>query len=291
MILLDYIYDFKNLFVLRLDSHQHFWQYNPEKHTWINNEMSVLKKDYLPEDLQGELAATNIDGTIAVQAEQSEDETAFLTRLADKNPIIKGVVGWTDLFSDYLPEKLDEYRKYPVIKGFRHVVHDEPDDDFMLQPGFIRGIKVLKVYHYTYDILIFARHIPNTIEFIENLPGVKLVIDHIGKPMIRNQEIKEWERGIREIAQCKDVYCKLSGMITEARWNSWNKEDIYPYMDVVFDAFGTERIMYGSDWPVCLLAGEYVKVHGLVNDYIALYYPETQDRIMGKNAMKFYNID
>ena len=276
---------------MTIDSHQHFWVYDPGKHTWMDSRMESLRRNFLPSDLVPELEKNGIDGTVAVQASQSDEETIFLTEAASQNSFIRGVVGWTDLQSDSLPEKLDHYRGYEIIKGFRHVLHDEPDDDYMLRPGFLRGVKILRVYNYTYDILIYARHLENTVRFIDELPGVSLVIDHIGKPGIMKNEVREWETHMRQIASFPDVMCKLSGMVTEAKWNKWSYKEFVPYLDILFDCFGPERLMYGSDWPVCLLSASYDDVAGIIKRYIMKLDPKDMEKVMGGNAVKFYKLE
>lgn len=275
---------------MRIDSHQHFWNYNPSKHVWMNEKMGVLKKDFLPSDLEPLLKKCNIDACVAVQANQAEVENDFLLDLANQNEIIKGIVGWVDLKSENLPERLEYYSQISKMKGFRHVIHDEPDLDFMLQPSFMKGVSKLKTYGFTYDILIFAAHLPYTLKFIKNLPDQAFVIDHIAKPNIAKEEIETWEKQLKEVARFENVYCKISGMVTESDWHNWQKEDFTKYLDVVVNAFGTKRILYGSDWPVCTLAATYEKQFAIVKEYFSSFSKTEQDLFFGGNATHFYSL-
>ncbi len=275
---------------MTIDSHQHFWKYDPVKHSWINDEMSVLQQDYLPSDLKTIYKEANIDGCIAVQADQSEKETDFLLDLAKKNDFIKGIVGWVDLRSDTLEDRLKHYSNYKIIKGFRHVVQDEPDPDFIIGAQFKKGIALLNQYGFAYDILIFPHQLEASLKLIEEFPEHRFVIDHIAKPKIKDQIVDGWQTTIQAIAKHKNVYCKVSGMVTEADWINWRHEDFVPYLDIIFKAFGNDRIMYGSDWPVCLLGGNYSKVKGIIDQYISYFSEEDKQKIMGRNAIQFYKI-
>lgn len=274
----------------KIDSHQHFWQYDPDKHGWIDDEMRVLKRDFMPPDLKKELEKVPINGCVAVQAEQSEEETEFLLGLAEEYDFIKGVVGWMDLCDDDLLRRLEHYIFNSKLKGLRHVVQDEPDDRFLMRDEFLKGIKKLIDFDLTYDILIFARHLPVAIEFANIFPDQKFVLDHIGKPEIKEGNITNWEKGIRELAQHPLMYCKVSGIITEADLDNWNPDNVRPYLDVVFDAFGTDRLMFGSDWPVCTLAGSYEDVYRLVSNYIDEFSEQQKEMILGGNAKQFYDL-
>ncbi len=273
-----------------IDAHQHFWKYEPVKHSWIDDSMKILQQDYMPEDLRQIYVQNGIEGCVAVQADQSEAETDFLMDLASKNDFIKGVVGWVDLRSNKLEERLKHYSKFDIVKGFRHVVQDEPDPNFIIGEQFKKGIALLHQYGFTYDILIFPKQLEATLQLVKEFPEHRFVIDHIAKPLIKDKEINTWETLITQIAGFPNVTCKISGMVTEADWNHWKYEDFIPYLDVIFNAFGTNRIMYGSDWPVCLLGGTYSKVKGIIDQYITRFNTEEQQKVMGENAAKFYSL-
>lgn len=273
-----------------IDSHQHFWHYDPAKHIWMDDRMSVIKWDFLPADLLPHLQKSGLDGCVAVEANQAEVENEFLLDLAEKNDFIRGIVGWIDLRDINVEERLEYYQQFPKIKGFRHVIHDEPKLDFMLGKAFINGVSKLKNFGYTYDILIFEKHLPNTIEFLETLPDQPFVIDHIAKPLIKDQLIKEWSNNIKKVAKFENVYCKISAMTTEANWENWEKEDFTKYLDTVVEAFGIDRIMYGSDWPVCQLAATYEQQFNLVKDYFSRFTKTEQNLFFGKNAHNFYQL-
>jgi len=275
-----------------IDSHQHFWRYNPQRDGWITDEMSILKRDFLPEHLIPELQANGINGCVAVQADQSEEETQFLLTLAAQHDsMIRGVVGWLDLSSEKLPERLAHFAQFRKLRGVRHIVQSEPDDRFMLRPDFCRGIAGLRDFDLTFDVLIYPRQLPAAIELVRKFPDQKFVLDHMAKPCIRTGEIEEWSRNIRSLATNRNVYCKLSGLVTEARWKDWQTPDFAPYLDVAFDAFGPDRLMFGSDWPVCLLAASYRQVRGLVADYAARLGTEVQEKLFGRNAIEFYQLN
>jgi L-fuconolactonase len=275
---------------LKIDAHQHFWNYDPVRDNWITNEMSVIRKDFLPEDLQPILEENGFDGCIVVQVDQSEKETHFLLELANKKDCIKGVVGWVDLQSENIEERLAYFKAFEKLKGFRHILQGEKDRAYMLKPGFTRGINALKQFNYTYDILIFPDQLQHTKKFVESFPDQKFVIDHLAKPYIKDKKIAGWKEDIQQVAQYKNVYCKISGMVTEAGWQSWEEKDFIPYMDVVVNAFGSDRIMYGSDWPVCLLAAGYNEVVSIVKNYFSSFTQNEQDNFFGQNAIKFYNL-
>jgi L-fuconolactonase len=274
----------------RIDSHQHFWNYHPSRHLWMNESMAVLKKDFSPEDLEPLLKSCNLNGCIAVQASQTEEENEYLMELSNRYSIIRGIVGWVDLQSENLIEKLSYYKKFKKIKGFRHVIQDEPDINFMLRPAFLNGIKTLKLFEYTYDILIFPKHLKNTFKFIKQNPEQRFVIDHIAKAEIKNNQIEDWKKDLSEVGALKNVYCKISGMVTEARWKEWKQDDFNIYLDTVVEIFGTDRIMFGSDWPVCTLSASYAKVYKIVNDYFSTFSKQEQDNFFGLNAKRFYRL-
>ncbi len=274
----------------RIDSHQHFWIYDSKRHTWMSEEMSMLKTNLLPPDLLPHLQNVGIDGCIAVQADQSEAENAFLLQLAENFDFIKGIVGWVDLKAKNIEERLEYYQQFSKIKGFRHIIHDEPELDFMLENSFINGVSKLKNYGFTYDILIFEKHLPNTLKFIKALPSQSFVIDHIAKPLIKDQITEDWASNIKKVAAFENIYCKISAMTTEADWVNWKKIDFKKYLDTVVEAFGTDRIMYGSDWPVCQLAATYEAQFDIVKDYFSSFTQAEQHNFFGENATKFYNL-
>ncbi len=276
--------------MLKIDSHQHFWRFDPVRDSWITDEMSVIQRDFLPPDLQPLLNQNGIDGCVAVQADQSEEQNAFLLELAAAHPFIKGIVGWIDLRAENISETLDFYKGYQTIKGFRHVLQGEQDRALMLKPEFKRGIKALGEAGYTYDILIFPDQLGYTNEFVAAFPDQKFVIDHIAKPYIKDGKIDDWKHAIKEVAMHENVYCKVSGMVTEANWQNWKELDFKPYLDSVFEAFGPGRLMFGSDWPVCNVAGGYEKAAGIVTNYTASLSENEQQLFWGKNAIEFYNL-
>ncbi len=253
--------------------------------------MKVLKRDYLPADLLPELRANGMDGCIAVQADQSEQETEFLLKLADQYDVIKGVVGWVDLQSPEISGRLQHFSQFKKLCGFRHVVQAEADDGFMLRPEFCRGINALRKYSFTYDILIYARQLPAALELVTRFPDQPFVIDHIAKPSIRTGALAPWAAQMRALADHTNVYCKVSGLITEADWHSWRMENLQPYLNVVFETFGPERLMFGSDWPVCLLAGSYKQVKQVIETYIGKLSIKQKKDIFGLNAVRFYGLE
>jgi L-fuconolactonase len=271
-----------------IDAHQHFWRFNPVRDAWITEEMSVIRRDFLPDDLAPELNACGVDATIAVQADQSEAETEFLLGLAEGNPRIAGVVGWVDLRSPHIESRMEHFSKFKKFTGVRHVAQVEPDDRFLVRPEFVRGVSLLKRFGLTYDILIYPRQLPAAIELVGKLPGQKFVIDHLAKPEIRAKKLTPWAAQMRELAANPNVYCKLSGMVTEADWKNWKPEDFDLYLEAVFDAFGAKRLMFGSDWPVCLVAASYATVKNVVASYVDRHAPEAKSAIFGENAQRFY---
>lgn len=274
----------------RIDSHQHFWKFDPVRDSWIDDTMSAIQRDFLPNDLLTELQNNHFEGCVAVQASQSEEETNFLLDLASKNDFIKGVVGWIDLRAENVAERLRFYSNYKTLKGFRHVVQGEPDD-FMYGAAFRRGIASLKEFDYTYDILIFHRQLPVAISLVQDFPEQRFVIDHIAKPDIKSGDIESWKKGIEEIAKYENVWCKISGMVTEADWKNWKPEDLKPYLDVVFENFSPDKLMFGSDWPVLNVASDYHEVVKTLADYISKFSIEDQNKIWFENAKAFYKLN
>ena len=275
---------------MRIDSHQHFWNYDAKEYPWITEKLGRIRRDFLPSDLKPELEKFTLNGSIVVQARSSLTESRWLLNLADHYPSIKGVVGWVDLLSEKAEEQLAEFAKHPKFVGVRHVVQDEPDDQFMLRAEFLRGIGKLKQFKLTYDILIYPKQLPAAIKLVEKFPEQKFVLDHLAKPFIKTGELSPWDQQIRELARSKNVWCKVSGVVTEAKWNEWKPSDFRPYLDVVFEALGEGRLMFGSDWPVCLLSGSYDQVIGIVRDYLAKLPEDVSRKVMGENAARFYGI-
>tara|TARA_R110002050_G_scaffold261556_1_gene401646 strand:- start:137613 stop:138449 length:837 start_codon:yes stop_codon:yes gene_type:complete len=273
-----------------IDSHQHFWKYEPVKHEWIDDEMATIRRDFLPSDLKKVYNENGIDGCVAVEAGQTLAETDFLLQLASQNDFIKGIVGWVDLRGHTIDSDLDKYSTFNKVKGFRHVVQGEADHNFLLRPDFLRGISKLESHNFTYDILIFPHQLGAALEFVKRFPNQKFVIDHIAKPYIKDNFFDGWALVMKEIAKQENVFCKLSGMITEADYNTWTPKQLEPYMDLVLNAFGTKRIMFGSDWPVCLVAGNYSQVKSIVTNFIGNLSEAEQEAVMGGNAIQFYNL-
>lgn len=275
---------------MKIDAHQHFWIYNSKEFAWIDDSMAVIQRNFLPQDLQPELNANSFGGSIVVQTRQTLEETHWLLQLAEHNPSILGVVGWADLRSSDLPPQLKTLARNPKLVGLRHVVQSEPDDRFLLQPNFLRGISTLEEFDLAYDILIYPKHLPVAVDFVQRFPRQRFVLDHLAKPPIKNRELDSWAKGIRALAASSNVFCKVSGLVTEADWQHWKPSNITPYLDVAFESFGPERLMIGSDWPVCLVAASYTRVTKIVADYIRPLSPESQAAVMGGNAARFYRI-
>ncbi|MDT7830352.1 amidohydrolase family protein [Pricia sp. S334] len=273
-----------------IDSHQHFWKYDSERHAWIDDDMSDIRRDFLPYHLKEVYDENGIDGCVAVQADQTLEETDFLLGLAHENDFIKGVVGWADLRDKNVEETLEKYSSRQKLKGWRHIVQGEADANFLLRSDFIRGISYLEKYDYTYDILVFPHQLGAVLEFVKRFPNQKFVIDHIAKPYIKDGYYEGWALLMEAIAKYENVFCKVSGMITEADYNTWTPLELQPYLEHVFEIFGSERVMFGSDWPVCLVAGEYKDVKKLVRDFISGLNSHDQDMIMGENAVAFYRL-
>jgi len=277
--------------MIKIDAHQHFWQYNLQSLPWISDDMPVLQQDYLPPQLQEVMNQRGFDACVAVQAQQSEAESDFLLQLADQYDFIRGVVGWVDLRAYSVGSRLAHFAQHPKFKGVRHIVQDEPEEQFLLDPAFLRGIKMLSQLNLTYDILIYERQLPAALQFAAYLPEVRLVVDHLAKPKIAARELTPWQENIRSLAQYPNVYCKLSGMVTEADWQQWKADDFTAYLDVVLEAFGPERLMIGSDWPVCLLAASYEQVMEIVDRFLEQLSDAERQRVYGQNAIDFYNLN
>jgi L-fuconolactonase len=275
---------------MRIDAHQHFWIYNADEYGWIDESMASLRRNFLPSDLEPELDRCHFRGSIAVQARQTLEETRWLLDLADQHPAILGVVGWVNLCSAEVKSQLSTLSGNPKLVGIRHIVQAEPDDRFLLRPDFLRGIAALEEFDLAYDILIYPRHLPVAAEFVEKFPRQRFLLDHLAKPLIKAGEIEAWARDIRRLAAFPNVYCKLSGMVTEADWQRWKPEQMTSYLDVAFDAFGPDRLMIGSDWPVCLVAASYVRVIDLVQTYVDRRQSANRDAVFGGNAQRFWRL-
>lgn len=276
---------------IRIDAHQHFWRYDAAEYGWIDDSMSALRRDFLPPDLTREMTPLGFDACVAVQARQTLEETQWLLALADAHPFVVGVVGWVDLQADAAREQLQRVAAHPKLVGIRHIAQSEPDDRFLLQPAFCRGVALLEEFGLAYDILIYSRHLPVAAGFVSMFERQRFVLDHLGKPNIRGGEIREWERGLRGIARFPNVFCKLSGLVTEADWRHWSPAQMRPYLDVAFDCFGADRLMIGSDWPVCTVAAEYGRAMAIVIDYVSHRPAAERDAVLGGNARRFWNLN
>ncbi len=275
---------------MRIDAHQHFWHYDAARDTWITAGMSALKRDFLPDELAGHLAERGFDGCIAVEAAPSIEHTRFLLDLARAHPFIRGVVGWVDLLAHDLDRVLDTLAGEPLLKGVRHAAQAEADD-YLARNDVAHGIAQLGAFGFTYDILIYARQLPAAVTLVSRLPAQKFVVDHVAKPPIRDGTLAPWATRLRELAQRPNAYCKISGLVTEADWRNWRPEHLGPYLDVALDAFGADRLMFGSDWPVCLLAADYGTVVDVVEDYAAALTESERRGLFGGNAARFYHLD
>ena len=275
---------------MKIDAHQHFWKYHPVKDAWITDDMKLIQKDFLPLDLLPSLHKKKFDGCVAVQADQSEQETLFLLELAENNDFVKGVVGWIDLRSDSVQSRLGKFASYKKLKGFRHIVQAETDDQFLMGKAFCRGIQLLGNYRFSYDLLIKPHQIKSAIKFIEQFPNQVFVIDHLAKPFIKDKLMGDWKKGMQQIAQFENVSCKISGMVTEADWKNWKELDFKPYIDHVLNCFGTDRVMFGSDWPVCLVAADYEQVCAVVENNTSHLSQHEKKLLWGENAKNFYDL-
>ncbi|HEX2917965.1 MAG TPA: amidohydrolase family protein [Edaphobacter sp.] len=274
----------------RIDAHHHLWRYSREEYGWIDDEMAALRQNFLPEDLLLEMRSASIDGAVTVQARQTMEETRWLLDLADQNDEICGVVGWAPIADDHFPAVLEEISARSMLKGLRHVVQAEPDENFLLGENFNRGMRLLRESGLVYDILIYERQLPQTIQFVDRHPEQVFVLDHIGKPKIRKGEKEPWRTQIRELARRQNVSCKLSGLVTEADWKHWSLETLRPYLDAVVEAFGPKRVLVGSDWPVCLVACGYAHWFALLEQYFAGFSQAERDAIFGGNAERIYRL-
>jgi L-fuconolactonase len=274
---------------MTVDAHHHFWKFDPIRDSWITADMQAIRRDFLPEDLKPVLAANGVDACVTVQVGQSEQETRAMLDFAEQHAFIAGVVGWVDLRARDLGERLQHFQSFYKLKGFRHIVQGEPAG-FLLQKEFIAGVRLLQHYGFTYDLLVYHHQLGDALQFVREVPGVKIVVDHIAKPSIRTGEKTDWELNMAALATFKNVHCKISGMVTEADWKNWKAADFYPYLDEVVEAFGTDRLMYGSDWPVCLVAASYEQQLNIVQTYFSKFSDTEKRAVMGENARRFYNL-
>jgi L-fuconolactonase len=274
----------------RVDAHQHFWRYDVVEYGWIGDAMAALRRDFLPEDLAREMTRAGVDACVAVQTRQTVEETRWLLSLADVHPFVAGVVGWVDLQSPNVARDLEALGRHPKLVGIRHIAQSEPDDRFLLRPAFLRGLSRLEEFGLAYDVLIYSHHLPVAAELAGLLPRQRFVLDHLAKPDIRRGERQVWERDLRALAAHANVWAKLSGLVTEADWGRWTAADIRPYLDVAFDCFGWERLMIGSDWPVCTVAADYERTMAVVTDYLAGRPNAERDAVLGGNAVRFWNL-
>jgi L-fuconolactonase len=273
-----------------IDAHHHFWKFDPRRETWISEEMQVLRTDFLPAHLEIIYKKKGISGSVLVQTNSSESENIFLLDLAEKNPFIQGVVGWIDLQSDRLEERLAWYQQYPLMKGFRHLLQGEEQRDMLLNPAFQKGIGLLNRYGFSFDLLILPDQLGYAEQLVNAFPEQRFVIDHMAKPHIKQGIIGDWKEAIRKFAPHRHVYCKISGLVNEADWEFWEEEDFRPYIDTVLETFGTKRVMFGSDWPVCLLAATYNQVKDITDDYFYSFTTAEQGDFFGNNAKIFYHL-
>jgi L-fuconolactonase len=265
----------------KIDAHHHLWRYSPEEYGWIDDEMAALRKNFLPQDLTRELAAAEIDGTIAVQARQTMDETRWLLQMADECEAIRGVVGWAPIAGENFPGVMEEFEHRPKLKGLRHVIQSEKDENYILREDFNSGIRTMLGSGLVYEILIYERHLPQTIDFVDEHPDQSFVLDHLAKPLIREETLEPWATRMRELGRRENVCCKLSGMVTEADWSAWTPESLRPYLDVAVEAFGAERLMAGSDWPVCLVASGYGRWFEVLRQYFAEFSVDERAAVFG----------
>jgi L-fuconolactonase len=276
--------------VKRIDAHQHFWHHDPVRDAWITDEMSLLRRDFLPEQLEAQCRKSGFDGTIAVQADQSERETEFLLGLAERHAFIRGVVGWVDLRAHDLRARLAHFQSFPRFRGVRHIAQAEADD-FLLRDDVAHGIGQLHEFGLTYDILVYAHQLPAALALVERLPDQPFVIDHLAKPRIREGTLEPWATHTRQMARHPNVCCKVSGLVTEADWKHWQPADLQPFLDIVFESFGADRLMFGSDWPVCLLAADYPRVVELIESYASHLSDDERDGLFGGTATRFYGLE
>jgi L-fuconolactonase len=276
--------------MLKIDSHQHFWKYSAANHIWIDDKMAILKRDFFPKDLEPILLKNNVSACVAVQVDQTEEETLFLLNLAKQHTFIKGIVGWVDFKNAKIEERLSYFKQFQLVKGFRHILQAE-SDEFLLNPDFLKGISLLEKYDFTYDILIYPHQLNSILSFVKQFPNQRFVLNHLAKPNIKNKEINSWKSGIEKLAKHENIYCKISGLATEANWDSFSADEFSPYLTIVLEQFGADRIMFGSDWPVCLLASSYDNWIHILLEYFKTFSKTEQENIFGRNSIHFYNLE
>lgn len=276
--------------MMKIDSHQHFWLYNPHTHGWITEEMDIIGRNFLPNDISYTLKKQGIDGAVAVQASQTLAENDFLLELASAYALIKGVVGWVDFKDKELEKHLQRYKKTPLMKGFRHIIEGESDPDFLNRDYFLQAMELLAQYEFTYDLLVKPIHFESTLNCVRQNPNLNFVLDHIAKPNLKEKNIEDWKQFIYELSRFPNVYCKISGLVTEAEWHQWQPEDFEDCMSFALDSFGVERLMYGSDWPVCLLSSSYEDWMGLCEMFVGQFSELDKAKFWGGNAVKFYKL-
>ncbi len=275
----------------RIDAHHHLWRYSPQEYGWIDESMSLLQRDFLPKDLTAVMASAGMDGAVAVQARQTMEETRWLLDLADECPAIRGVVGWAPIAGEDFPGVMEEFEHRPKLKGLRHVIQGEKDENYILREDFNSGIRSMLGSGLVYDILIFERHLPQAIDFVDEHPEQIFVLDHVAKPLIREGVVEPWAARMRELGRRENVWCKVSGMVTEADWASWTPETLRPYLDVVVEAFGVKRLMAGSDWPVCLVASEYGRWFDALREYFGGFSESEREAVFGGTAIEVYGLE
>jgi len=274
----------------RVDAHHHLWRYSAEEYGWIDESMAALQRDFLPQDLMREIAAAGIDGTVAVQARQTMEETRWLLKMADACEAIRGVVGWAPIAGEDFPGVMEEFEDRPKLKGLRHVIQGEKDENYILREDFNSGIRTLLGSGLVYEILIYERQLPQAIDFVDEHPEQVFVLDHVAKPLIAAGQMEPWAARMRELGRRENVWCKVSGMVTEAEWSSWDAAALRPYLDVAVEAFGVRRLMAGSDWPVCLVACEYGRWFEVLREYFAGFSEEERDAVFGGTAVEVYQL-
>jgi L-fuconolactonase len=275
---------------MKIDAHNHFWNYDPHKHSWIDDSMSVIQQSFVPQQFESILTESGINGSVAVQVEQCLDENDYLLALADEHTFIKAVVGWIDLRAENLDDQLQSLSLHKKLKGFRHIAQAEAID-FLCCQEIINGVSNLSKYNFTYDILVFPHQLPAAIKLVKACPNQKFVLDHLAKPYIKSGDINQWKKDITELSKNENVCCKISGLVTEADWKNWKPDHFIPYIEVAFETFGAKRLMFGSDWPVCLLAAEYQEVRNILSIYINTLSITEQNQFWGNTAVEFYQIN